>query len=348
MKVAFFTYPSAFQNVGGGEILLLKLREYLKKQGVEADLFDCWQSRIEHYDWLHVFGSVKDCLMLMEVAKKRGVRVAITPLLWTDLRRAMFTHGSLFTKADFIVRHLAKYLWPSFPSSRRKMLLAADLVFPNSEIEKRQIARYFAVDPKKMRVVPNGVDTFFLDADPTLARREFGQGSFILGVGRIEPRKNQLNLIRAVKKMEGKRLVLIGSPVSGYETYFDECRKEGAEFTTFVPTLSHSEPLLRSAYAACELFVLQGWFETPGLVAFEAALAGARVIATSGGSTREYFGKHVLYLNPADPEDISFNIQAALSLPPTDALKNHVLEHYTWEEVARVTRCFYEGRPSCP
>lgn len=342
MRVAFFTYPSAFQNVGGGEILLMKLREYLVKQGVEVDLFDSWNARIENYDWLHVFGSVKDCLGLVEVANKRNVRVAITPLLWSDLRRAVFTHGSLLTKADFLARHGMKWLWPSFPSSRRRLLTSSDLIFPNSEIEQRQIARLFAVDASKMRVVPNGVDAHFLGARPEEARRRFGEEPFILGVGRAEPRKNQLNLIRAVKKIPGKRLILIGSPVSGCESYFASCQKEGKGFTEFVPTLAHSDPLLKSAYAACELFVLQGWFETPGLVALEATLAGARVIGTSGGSTREYFGGHILYFNPADPEDIFLKIKEALSLPLTDTLKNHVLERYTWEEVARITRSFYE------
>ena len=82
----------------------------------------------------------------------------------------------------------------------------------------------------------------------------------------------------------GARLVLIGSPVSGYEEYFNECKKLGGGFTTFIPTMRHEDPLLRSAYAACDLFVLQGWFETPGLVAMEAALAGAQDVTVKTDS----------------------------------------------------------------
>ena len=85
MKVAFLTYPAAFQNIGGGEILLLKLKEYLEKEGVQADLFDIWKSKIENYDFIHVFGSVKDCLGLVRVANERKVKVAITPLLWSGM-----------------------------------------------------------------------------------------------------------------------------------------------------------------------------------------------------------------------------------------------------------------------
>ena len=93
MKVAFFTYPSAFQNPGGGEVQLEKTREYLLKAGISVDLFDPWRARIADYDLLHVFGSVRDCLGLIEVAKARRVPVVTSPVLWSDARRAFFTDG---------------------------------------------------------------------------------------------------------------------------------------------------------------------------------------------------------------------------------------------------------------
>ncbi len=342
MKIAFFTYPSAFQNIGGGEILLLKLKEYLEKEGQEVDLFDSWSAKMESYDFLHVFGSVKDCLGLVRVANVRKVKVAITPLLWSDARRALFTEGSLLTKADFVARHVAKWVFPWFPSSRRKLLLHSDLIFPNSNTELKQIARMFSIPIGKMRVVYNGVDKEFAKADPVLFRACHGREPFVLGVGRVEPRKNQLNLIRAVKRIKDKKLFLIGSPVSGFEDYFHKCQEEGAGFVTFLPTLKHDDPLLASAYAACELFVLPGWFETPGLVAMEAALAGARIIATDGGSTREYFKDHVDYFNPANPLDIQGQVMRTLRKPKTDALGKHVLENFTWDKIARSTVCSYE------
>lgn len=331
MKVAFLTYPAAFQNVGGGEILLVKLREYLVREGVAVDLFDSWKARVEHYDILHVFGSVKDCLGLVRVANARGVKVAVTPIIWSDWKMG----------ADSFVRHFTKVAWPSFPSSRREILVRADVIFPNSEAEKEQTARLFAVDRKKMRVVPNGVDASFTEADASLFRQKFGSEPFILSVGRIEPRKNQLNLIRGARLAGVSKLVLIGSPVSGYEKYHEACQKEGKGFAHFLPTLPHEDVMLRSAYAACDLFVLQGWFETPGLAALEAALSGARIVATSGGSTREYFTDLVEYLEPSSMKDIAIKITAGLSRPRTSALKERVLSRYTWPVVAKETARLY-------
>jgi glycosyltransferase involved in cell wall biosynthesis len=342
MKVAFFTYPAAFQNIGGGEVQLLKTKEYLEREGVRVDFFDIWRGRIENYDLLHVFGSVKDCLGLVEVAKSRGVKVALSPVLWSDMRRALFTDGSIKTKVDFTLRHVTKVLLPAFPSERRKLLLLSDIIFPNSEMEKKQIARLFAIPSEKIKVVHNGVSPDFSDSDPGVFQARHGKTPFILSVGRIEPRKNQLNLIRAVRGIPGARLVLIGNPVSGYETYAEKCRKEGGTFTEFLPTLSHEDTVLKSAYAACSVFVLPGWFETPGLVALEAALAGAVVVATKGGSTREYFEDSVDYLDPSSPEDIRQKIVRNLERPKRSGLKERVLAHFTWDKVARQTLSYYD------
>ncbi len=343
MKVAFFTYPAAFQNVGGGEIVLLKMREFIQKKGVTVDLLDTWHSRIEDYHVLHVFGSVKDCLGMVRVANSRKVKVAITPIWWSDYRRAFFAEGSLQSKVSLVARHTTKILFPAFPSSRRELLRCADRVLPNSEMEKDQVARHFAIPMDKCRVVYNGVDAHFADADPSAFRKKIGADPFILGVGRIEPRKNQLNLIRAIKKLSGLKLVLIGDPVSGFESYYAACLTEGKDQVTFVPSIAHDDPLLKSAYAACDLFVLQGWFETPGLAAMEAALAGARLVVTSGGSTREYFQDKVGYIDPANVSDIADKIRIWLNKPRDPSLQQRMLDHFTWDRVASDTiRCYQD------
>lgn len=341
-RVLFFSYPSSFQNVGGGEVLLLKVKEYLEKAGAETRLFDMWNDRVENYDVLHVFGSVKDCLGLVRVARSRGVKIAITPLFWSSWKRAFFTYGTPREKATLAARHAVKLAAPRFPSSRRELMRLSDVVFPNSEIEKKQITRLFALPASRMTVVPNGVDRKFLSADPALFRARFGATPFILGVGRVEPRKNQLNLIRAARRMGAKRLVLIGSPVSGYESYWRECRKEGASFTDFIPALAHDDPLLASAYAACDLFALQGWFETPGLAALEAVLAGAPVAVTEGGATREYFEDDCPYLDPASPPQMARAMGEALRKGPSARLKERVLERFTWERIAEATLRAYK------
>ena len=340
MKVVFFSYPASFQNVGGGEIVLLKLKEYLENLGITVSLFDMWRDKIEDFDILHIFGSVRDCLGLMRVAKARGVKVAISPIFWSSFQRALYTHESMKEKTDLFFRHLTKFMLPTFPSARRSMLIEADILFPNSEMEKKQLGRLFWVPMDKMRVIYNAADAKFCDACPEPFFEQFGREPFILSVGRIEPRKNQLNLIRAVKLFKFP-LIFIGNPVSGYETYYRACRNEAPPYVKFFPGMKHGDLLLQSAYSASELFVLPAWFETPGLAALEAALAGTRVAVTRGGSTVEYFGNRVEYFEPKSPVQIAAAIQKSIKKPKMPYLRDHVSRCFTWDKIADETLSAY-------
>lgn len=334
IKVALFTYPSAFQNIGGGEILLLKTKEYLQREGVAVKLFDMWHDALEDFDILHVVSSVKFCLGLIQTAKNKGIKVVITPVFFSTFQRAWYEYGGLKRKVGACLRHSAKVLFPYFPSGRRKMLLLADALIPNSQSETDQLARLFAIEKTKMHVIPNCVDRSFEHADATQFTTRYQLRDFILSVGRIEPRKNQLNLIKAVKNLKTP-LVIVGDPVYGYQDYYRRCKSEASGNVVFIERIPHQDPLLKAAYAACRCFVSQGWFETPGLAALEAGLAGANIATTYGGCTREYFKGLVEYFNPADPQDIRRAVEGAINKEKNSLLKEHIRENFLWEVAAR-------------
>lgn len=341
MKIAYFVYPSAFQNKGGGEILLEKLEERVKSKGVTVKRFDTWNDKIESFDILHVFGSVKECLPLMDIAASKGVKIVLESIFWSDFRRAFFETGPAIIKAEMIARHLTKILFPFFPSSRKKMFETADLIIPNSVNEARQIARLFNIPQKKMFVVPNGVDMTFSSSSKNVFVKKYNLENFVLTVGRIEPRKNQLNLIKAMNGID-KALVIIGEAVTGYEWYYEKCRKAAGENTHFLGKIDHDSDLLKSAYKAAGIFVLPGWFETPGLAALEAGISGSKLVATSGGSTKEYFLDKALYINPASSNDIRVKIRTALETEKTTDLQKLIIDNYTWDKVAEKTIEAYE------
>jgi glycosyltransferase involved in cell wall biosynthesis len=328
MRVAFFVYPWATQSPGGGEILLLKTKEFLEKSGISVTLFNQWEHKLKDFDILHVFGSVKDCLGLMQAAKRAGVKVVLSPIFWSTFNRALNEYGTPLEKTQMVLKHLAKVVFPFMPSARRKMFLLADALVPNSVAESMQVIRLFGIDKRKMHVVYLGADERFTEASASEFVNKYKIEDFILSVGRIEPRKNQLNLIKALKG-SGKKLVFVGNPVIGYEKYYGLCKRL-ADDAIFINRLEHSDSLLSSAYAACSVFVLQGWFETPGLVALEAGLAGAKLAVTSGGSTREYFKDYVEYFNPARASSIRKAIERALAKEKTGHLKKYLLNNFLW------------------
>jgi glycosyltransferase involved in cell wall biosynthesis len=341
MKVAFYVYPTAFQNPGGGEVQLLKTKEGLEKLGVPVKLFDPWKDKLEDFDILHTFGSVKDALPMMEAARRIGIRNVLSTICWYNWRSAWGTHGSLWKRSGAVLRHTAKVFLPFIPSERKRMMEIADLLLPNSESEAKQLRRFFLADAKKLRVVPNGVDPVFADAKPDLFLSKYSFPNFVLCVGRIEPRKNQLHMIRA---LNGTKVpfVLIGDPVKHYPDYYQQCRKEAGPNIHFLGGMPHDSELLRSAYAACDTFLLASWLETPGLAALEAALAGAKIVVTPEGAAREYFKEKALYAAPQCVRQIRERALASQRLPKNDALKKHIAENYLWHRVAQRTLSVYQ------
>jgi glycosyltransferase involved in cell wall biosynthesis len=101
--------------------------------------------------------------------------------------------------------------------------------------------------------------------------------------------------------------------------------------------LDHEDPLLGSAYAAARVFALPSWFETPGLAAMEAALAGCPLVVTPFGCTREYFGDLARYARPHRIGEIARAIGRAWDAPRDRGLASRIREQFSWQVVARRT-----------
>lgn len=352
-KVCFASYLWAFQSPGGGEVQLLRTREALQRLGVRVDLFDLWRTSLGEYDILHLFGSIRDFLELARSAKAQGVPVVVSSIYWADLASMWRSHVGIREKMRAAAHHATKLLWPSCPSARGDLLRMADRVLPNSQGEASCLVRHFAVSPDRIEVVPNGVDPGIASADAEAFVRACGVQDFLLCVGRIEPRKNQLALLRVFARLRATepdlRLVLIGEPVPTYRDYLQSCRDAGLPEEgqtrggiTWLGTLPYDSPMLGAAYRACRLFVLPSWLETPGLAALEAAACGAPVVITSRGTTREYFADAVEYTDGTEG-DLLAALRRGLSRGRSGDLPERILREFSWDRAARRTLEVYRG-----
>lgn len=341
LKVLFYVYPTAFQAPGGGEVQLLQTKKNLEQLGVSVKLFDPWQDKLKDYDLIHTFGSVKDCLPVMKEARAAGIKNVLSTICWYSWKSSWHTYPEPKSRLISMARHAAKEFFPFVPSERKRMMEISDLLLPNSESEAEQLVRYFGADRKKIISVPNGVDLSFSQSSPDAFVQKYGFKDFILCVGRIEPRKNQLNMVRALNNLKVP-VLFIGQPVPHYMDYFERCKKEAAPNIHFLGALPHESGLLASAYAACHTFVLASWLETPGLAALEAGLAGANVVITTEGATKEYFKEFARYARPESPGDIREKIESSLAAPKSNELKNHIQQTYPWKAVAEKTLQAYQ------
>ncbi|MHB8903080.1 MAG: glycosyltransferase [Thermoguttaceae bacterium] len=343
---------TALDAPGGGEIQMFGTVRGLRELGVSARLWRPWEESLSEARCLHLFGSLPEHLPLVEAARRAKLPVLLSTITWFDWRSCWREPGSVLRRLLAVGRFAARAACPRLPSWRRRLYHAVDMLLPNSNAEAAQLARYFQVPPQKMHIVPNAADPRFGEAEPgpflrLLQRRlttetpvevraRVADGRFALYVGRIEPRKNQLGLLRAMRGA-GVPVVFVGDAVPGHDRYWQTCCREADSSVIFVPRLDHDDPLLRSAYAACGCVVLPGWYETPGLVALEAAMTGAPLVLPHGGSAREYFGRDASYVVPEDLPGIRRAVLGALEQPRSEFIANRIRENFTWKAAAAAT-----------
>ncbi|MGB7248085.1 MAG: glycosyltransferase [Phormidesmis sp.] len=321
MRVLFNTFPVAFDCPGGGEIQLLKCKEALESIGIEVLLYDLWQPQLDYVDVVHYFSVQGGSSNFCNYVKSKGIPLLLSPILWITSE----SYAAGIYPVDEI-RHL---------------LHIADRLLPNSHTEAEALSTIFEVPLDKFSPIVNGVDDYFLQqsADPQLFRDTYKVPSpFLLNVANIEPRKNQLNLARAVRELEIP-LVVFGNIRD--RPYFDQCIAEANGYLHYFGYLEHPSPLLLSAYAACAAFVLPSTLETPGLAALEAAALGAKVVITQEGCTQEYFGDRVVYADPLSVDSIRTAICQQLQGTVQSGLAAHVASEFTWHNAAQQLKQAY-------
>jgi glycosyltransferase involved in cell wall biosynthesis len=310
VRVLFSTYPWAFETPGGGEIQLQKYAEYLPCHGIDVQLHDTWRANFAGISLVHFFSCIGGSVHFCNYVRQRGLPLVISSSLWIT--------------PDTAHRYPVDEI--------RAQLALADVVVTNSETESDLLAEVLALPRERFMAVMNGFDPHFAEPqDPQLFRMAFGiEEKFILNVGNIEPRKNQLELVRALRG-HPLPLVLLGHKRD--EAYAAQVLAEGGSKVRYIGPLDHADPRLASALGACSVFVLPSTLETPGLAALEAAAAGAPVVVTSEGSTRDYFGTHARYVDHRDSHDIRRGIDQALSGVSGPGLQAHVVPRFSWPTV---------------
>ncbi len=310
MKIFFNTYPVAFQCPGGGEIQLLKSKEALERRGHEVILFDQWKNNLSEADVVHQFSVQGGVYNLCAYAHHNRIPLVLSPILWLSEYIDQYPMGEI----GFMTQ-------------------VADVICPNSHAEVERFQRHFDAPIEKYLVTHNGVDEcFFEHVAPDLFLTDHSINSpFVLCVGNIEVRKNQLALLEANSRI-GMHTVLIGN-VRDHD-YFAQMNDRFAGKFSYLGYMEHDSPALRSAYAACAAFALPSLLETPGLAALEAAAAGAPLVITQEGCTAEYFGSEALFANPKSVEDIAEKISLATSNKKQGAKLKERVRQFTWDLVA--------------
>ncbi len=200
----------------------------------------------------------------------------------------------------------------------KKACLLADKVVAVSEMTKKDIIHLYGIPEEKIEVVYQGCNDSF--AQPVKQDKLYEVKHkyrlpevFILNVGSIEPRKNLLLIVKALKQM-GKDIPLVAigkrTPYADVvEQYVRENNMEGQ--VTLLSNIPFED--LPAFYRLASLFVYPSFFEGFGIPILEALNSGTPVIAATGSCLEEAGGPDSVYVNPKDANDLSEKINLILT-----------------------------------
>lgn len=206
------------------------------------------------------------------------------PVVPTRTPSIVTVHGIASHHISGVRTPLAETLWRW---RVRSAIRCTDAVITVSQSSKEDISDVFGVPEERILVIPHGIDheQFSKPVEPSLDVADAVTSPYLLYVGNIEPRKNLIELIHAVERLDLK-LVIAGRPAWNYGAAMEAIQSsKNVVHLGFVTEVDKVALMQR-----CEAFVFPSNYEGFGFPVLEAMAAGAPVICSDRGSLAEVAG----------------------------------------------------------
>lgn len=231
--------------------------------------------------------------------------------------------------------------WPLFKWSDRIGCQVADAVICTSESVRQEAVYFYGADPRKLRVVPNGVNTNLFSPRGPTAREQYAAAPddrVVLFVGGLSPRKRPDLLMEALHRLPSAwKLLIVGrGPME------EELRRlakrlgmtKRVRFAGYVPY-----PILPAVYRAADVVALPSEYEGCPKVVLEALACGVPVVTTSGFRGDEHIEPHLTHLHQDTSDELAPALQRAVGGPPVEVARIRAV--YDWQVRAEAVRHVY-------
>ncbi len=234
---------------------------------------------------------------------------------------------------------------------RRAIKKKAKIIVYSLSTEK-DLKKYYKVADNLIHFVPMGFEAGQERGDIGEKIRDLSANPYILFVGRIEMKKNIINLIKAYTLLRTERkiknkLLLVGKPGFGYDQIKAEITS--SKFCDDIIETGYIDDAERDfLYQKADLFVLPSFFEGFGYPILEAFAAGIPVVTSKTSSMLEVAGNGAVLINPEKPFEIAAAMSQILNKPALKeklirAGKNQI-KKYSWELCASETLKVLESK----
>ncbi|MCK4592119.1 glycosyltransferase family 4 protein [Candidatus Parcubacteria bacterium] len=214
-----------------------------------------------------------------------------------------------------------------------------------SESTKKDLIRFYGVESDKVKVVYHG--TRIMNQESRIKNQENHKFN-ILFIGRLEKRKNLVNLIKAFELFKKRytlhvaRYTLILAGKEGFG--FEEIKKaiQESPFSKDIILKNYvTEKEKDELYKKADLSILPSFYEGFGLPVLEAMSYGVPVICSNTSSLPEIAGDAALLVDPNNIEEIAEAINRIFS---DDNLKKEMdrkgfenVKRFSWKKCVKET-----------
>jgi glycosyltransferase involved in cell wall biosynthesis len=196
----------------------------------------------------------------------------------------------------------------------------ADRVIAISSQTKEDLIDILKVPEEKISVIYQDCSTVYHIPPAETQVRDVKEklqlpDKYILSVGTLEERKNQLLILKALRLLgRDYKLVLLGKPTEYKKKLLDYISASQLENqVTFLQNVDLED--MPSIFALAGVFVYPSIFEGFGIPVLEALNCGIPVITTGGSCLRETGGPAALYIDPEDENDLADKIKTVYGNP---------------------------------
>lgn len=225
----------------------------------------------------------------------------------TKVKSILTVHDLIFLRFPELYKPIDRkiYLW-----KMKKSCDEADKILAISEQTKRDLIVFLGIYPEKIDVVYQGCSEIyfnqFSEVEKEKVRLKYSlPKDFILNVGTIEPRKNALLIVKALKNAKIKApLVLLGKKTSYSEkikAFVNENKMQNQVY--FLHDVDFYD--LPAIYQCAKIFVYPSFFEGFGIPIIEAYNSGVPTITSDIAIFKEVAGNATLFFENNNIESLS-------------------------------------------
>jgi len=225
----------------------------------------------------------------------------------TGIHSVVTIHDLIFMRYPGFYNYIDKHI---YFQKVKYACTAADKIIAISQQTKNDIEAFLQITPDKIEVIYQPVSPeFFQDHDSSAILNKYKiPEKFILSVGILEKRKNQLTVLKALKSANiNIPVVFVGKKTSYVSEIMRYIKKQNMEKQVmFLSNLPKED--LAGLYQSASISLYISIFEGFGLPVIESMAAGCPVITSNTSCLPETAGEAAVLCNPSDEVEIGEKI----------------------------------------